>query len=118
MKIKLFIAVVAALIVTTSGSFAQQRDCDQLSKERTERLKKEVGLDEKQTKSALEIYTKNCKESQKARQDSGGREAFAAMREKTNKEINALLTPQQQAKWKKAQEKAAAERGQGRGGQR
>lgn len=116
MKSKLFIAAMAMILATTGITSAQQtnrqrRDCDQVAKNRTEILKKEVNLDAKQEKAALEIYTKHCKENQDQNQT---REAMMKLRVKTDKEIKAILTPEQIEKWEVAKTKRNTNRGQGR----
>jgi Spy/CpxP family protein refolding chaperone len=87
---------------------------------RAERLKTELGLTDEQTAKIKAIYekdqAKNAEELKKLREDTTlsreekgkkMREIFAA----TAEEIKPILTPEQQTKWKEAQEKRRAEGG-------
>ncbi|HEV7403359.1 MAG TPA: hypothetical protein VGO11_10545 [Chthoniobacteraceae bacterium] len=89
---------------------------------RAERLKTELGLTDDQTAKIKAIYekdqAKNGEELKKLREDTTlsredkgkkMREIFAA----TAEEIKPILTPEQQTKWKEAQEKRRAEGGRG-----
>jgi Spy/CpxP family protein refolding chaperone len=89
---------------------------------RAERLKTELGLTDDQTAKIKAIYekdqAKNADELKKLREDTTMsreekgkkmREIFAA----TAEEIKPILTPEQQTKWKEAQEKRRAEGGRG-----
>lgn len=117
MKLKVAVVAIAVTILSANYAMAQQRgekmDCAEMAKRRTESLNKAVTLNEKQTKEASEIFLKYCEESRQLRKD-GNREEAMKMREKNEKDIDAILTPEQQKLWKKAKEEMA-ERAKSRG---
>lgn len=118
MKLKSLVVALVALVVSTSSLIAQQRggngqmDCNEMAKRRTETLKKEVKLDEKQEKSAYEVYLNSCKKAQQARKDQN-REAAMKIRKQTSQSIDSILTTDQQKLWKLYQEKRAKENPRG-----
>lgn len=115
MKLTSLVVALAAIIVSTSSVMAQpkrgaeQRNCNEMANRRTENLKKAVKLDDSQEKKAAEIYLKYCKESRIARQNND-KTAALKIRENITKEIDDLLTPEQQKLWKAEREKNTAQR--------
>lgn len=82
----------------------------------TEKQTALLNLTAEQKSKVYNINLDKCKQVDMARVLSGNSEVFKAQRKKINEqrdvEINALLTPEQQATWKKAKEENKKKKGQ------
>jgi Spy/CpxP family protein refolding chaperone len=122
------IASIALMMLLTVNSFAQQgtrrggRDSAQVIKQ-VENLAKDLSLtaDQKakiQTLSLTQFNEMKGKMKPGERPDQTTRDAMKASRDKLDKDINAILTTEQQAKYKKVQEEHQKNRQQrGNGGE-
>jgi periplasmic protein CpxP/Spy len=123
MKTRSIFAIVALfLLAMTVNSFAQMGGNPQERLKKTlEDYKTRLKLTDVQFGKIDTILTAQMSEMSKIRESAGEdreamRAAFMELREKTNKQIEALLTDDQKIEWKKIQEEMAQRRqGGGRG---
>ena len=121
---KKLLLICLAVCGLSAVSFAQgggrQR---QTPEQQVASLKTSLSLTDDQAAKALVIYTAAAKSNDSLRTAANGdfqsmRPAMMAIRTATNAKINAILTPDQQATWKKQQEemRARMQNGGGMGG--
>ncbi len=91
------------------GAMAQQRGGggtpEERAKRQTDRLTEQLSLNADQEKQVLALNLERVKKMDEARAagDNGGRDAFRASQEEYSKKLAAILTPEQQEKFKKMQ---------------
>jgi Spy/CpxP family protein refolding chaperone len=95
--------LLLTLILATTVLAQPQRMTPQ---ERTDRLAKELALTDSQKVKVLDLFSKQDEARKKAfAEGSGDRDAMRAtmqkMRDETNKQLKAILTPEQVAKYEK-----------------
>ncbi|HKI78269.1 MAG TPA: Spy/CpxP family protein refolding chaperone [Ignavibacteriaceae bacterium] len=125
MKTKILLSallVFSFVILTGANAFAQGRGQNQ--NDRVEAIKKTLSLTDKQTEKVKAIYTKSREDMQKTREENMGdrdamMKALKENTERTNKEIEKILTPEQKKKftvlkeqWKKEREERMKNFGQ------
>jgi len=93
--------VISFLLLTGTKVQAQGR---MQGTDRVEQLKKELSLTDKQVEKVKDIYANSREEMMKARNENMGdrdamRKAFRENTDKTNKEIEKILTPVQKKKF-------------------
>jgi protein CpxP len=122
MKVKvIFTLAVMFVLAMTVNSYAQMGGNPQDRLKKTlEDFKTRLKLTDVQFGKVDTIMTDQMNQQIKLRESAGEdrqamMSAFMELREKTNKKIEALLTDEQKAEWKKMQEERAAQRGQGMG---
>jgi len=125
MKTKILLSallVFSFVILTGANAFAQGRGQNQ--NDRVEAIKKTLSLTDKQTEKVKAIFTKSREDMQKTREENMGdrdamMKALKENTERTNKEIEKILTPEQKKKftvlkeqWKKEREERMKNFGQ------
>jgi len=102
MRKSIFLLVALAVNIMT---YAQHKEKDpaKMAEHRTEKMKTYLGLNETQYASVRQINEKYAEKISAARKDDPKMEKRAeidALRDQHAQEINAVLTPEQQQKWK------------------
>ena len=98
--------VAILLFVTACNILPQGRWQGQQQQNRIEQLKKDLSLSDKQTTEIKNIFDKSREKMMSIRQDNMGdrsamMKAFQENNEKTNSEIEKVLTPEQKKKFQK-----------------
>ncbi len=121
MKTRTIFSIIAMFVLALSVNAQMGGNKQDRMKKMLEDYKTRLKLTEVQFGKVDTILTSQMSEMAKIRESAGeDREAmragFMELREKTNKEIEALLTDEQKIEWKKIQEEMAQRRqGGGRG---
>ncbi len=121
MKTRTIFSIIAMFVLAMSVNAQMGGNQQDRMKKMLEDYKTRLKLTEVQFGKVDTILTSQMSEMAKIRESAGeDREAmragFMELREKTNKEIEALLTDEQKIEWKKIQEEMAQRRqGGGRG---
>ncbi len=113
------IILASVMMLFCFVSMAQQRGGtpEERAKRQTDRLKEELSLNADQEKQVLTLHLERAKKMEEARAAGGdGREAFRASQEEYTKKLTAILTPEQQEKFKKMQAEMRQRGGGGPGG--
>ena len=84
--------------------------------QQTAALKTSLALTDDQATKVMAIYTAQAKTTDSLRTAGADRQAMMGVRAATMAKVNAILTADQQAAWKKAQEEMRAKMQQGGGG--
>lgn len=104
------VILASIMMLFCLGAFAQRGDVtpEDRAKRQTQRLTEQLSLNADQEKQVLALNLDRVKKMEEARAagnaTSNNREAFQAAQEEYTKKLNAILTAEQQEKYKKMQE--------------
>lgn len=106
--------LVAFMVLTAASAFAQPPRMS--AEDRTKRLTEQLSLTTDQAKKVLAIYKRSEEDMRKIFESAEGdresmRESMRGQREKVNKEIEALLTADQKAKFEEIKKQGPPQRG-------
>jgi len=125
MKNILFSIITVLFVCIATNMQAQpphkEFNAEEMSKQQTEMMKKELNLTDKQTTDVSAINLKYAKKMENQRKNAqGDREAMRkemdTMREEKNAEFKKVLTADQYKKWQEKEEEMMKNRGRGPGG--
>lgn len=119
MKRLSFVAALAlgGLLAFTAATSAQDNNAPKRPgrrapsvQQRVDRINTEVNLTDEQKTKVTSLFEKDAKQMQELRQNASNlsqderREKFRALREESDKQLKAILKPEQWDKWQKARE--------------
>ena len=121
---------LSGLLMLTSSSPAQNSNSNTNTntrperrapniKQRVERLSTELNLTDDQKTKVTALFEKEAKDMRALRDETDGatrREKMRTIRQEQDKELKAILTPDQQEKWKQLREQMRQRRQNGAGG--